>query len=118
MPEQIQTTRRRALRPDVIEARAGRNAVAPLSEKLTLWHEATALLAARLTRAQLRGGQVGDVLPDIESLTEKVRAEFDEWRSGLETDDKTGRVEDGLKAGRMVLQTLAKLRADAYRAIQ
>ena len=118
MPEQIQTTRRRALRPEVLEARAGRQAIAPLSEKLTLWHEVTARLAARLTRAQLRGGRVDDILPDIDALTQTVRNEFHEWRSGLEVDDKTGRVEDGLKAGRMVLQSLAKLRAAAYRAMQ
>ncbi len=118
MPEQLQTPRRRALRLDVIEARAGRQAVAPLSEKLPGWHEATARLAARLTRAKRRGDRVDDILPDIEALSEKVRNEVDEWRSGLEVDDKTGRVEDGLRAGRMVLQRLAKLRADAYRAIR
>ena len=115
MQQQAQTRRPRAQRPDVLVARAGRSAVAPLSTKLLEWHRATALLTARVQRAQLRGG-CPDLLPDIEALAQKVAEEIEAWRSGLEVDDRTGRVDDAVRASSMILDSLARLRADASSA--
>ena len=117
MAEQTLIPRRRALRLDVIEARRGRRAIAPLAGKLPAWHARVALLSARLDR-EIARGHLGDLLPDIEALLDQVEIELAQWRAGIEGVDTTGRVRDAELSGASILRTLSDVRARAYGSMQ
>jgi hypothetical protein len=98
----------------VLASRAGRQAIEPISGKLTDWHSKTAFFAARLDRMLLRGELKADILPDIEAFSAQVENELGDWRGTLESKDATGRVDDAEQSGRAILAKLAALRTRAY----
>lgn len=112
-----ESRRVRALREDVVAARKGRAAAAPLARELIEWHARAAKLHAKVNHLQRRYKGAWLMKGEIEALIDEITAAVETWKAGLSEVDTTGRVADAARSAQGILANLKSLAAQASAAI-
>ena len=112
-----ESRRIRALREDVVAARKGRAAAAPLASELIGWHARAAKLQAKVNHLQLRYKGAWMMESEVEALIDEITAAVDAWANGLSEVDTTGRVADAKRSAQNMLANLQSLANQVDRAV-
>jgi ribosomal protein L14 len=100
---------KRALREEVVVARAGRAAARPLAIKVSSWQQKAALLGARVEHVRAKGQPAEALRDEIDRLSAEIVETLSEWRRRDGSTEPSGIVADAERAAETVLSVVESL---------